>query len=159
VSQNRFPARSDESPALRAETTAARNTLASGVKNRQKIRRHAERRAGEEAATKEPEGTILRFALVAVELEDREPERAKYPSFFVHEVAAEGIINKEREDTARRAALEMTFGGLGRTSEGNLIAASAKFARRQHENLAKWIPTHEKNEALLRVLRTLGVPC
>jgi hypothetical protein len=110
-------------------------------------------------AAKEPEGTLLRFALVAVELEDREPERAKYPNFVVHEVAAEGLINKEREDTARRAALEMTFGGLSKASEGNVIAASAKFARRQHENIAKWTPTHEQNEALLRLLRSLGVPC
>ena len=110
-------------------------------------------------ASKEPEGTLLRFALVAVELEDREPEKAKYPSFFVHEVAAEGFINKEREDVTRRAALEMTFGGLGSASEGNVIAASAKFARRQHENLAIWVPSHEQNEALLRFLWSLGVPC
>lgn len=58
---------------------------------------------------------------------------------------------------ARCAAVEMTFGGLGRGSEGNVIAASAKFARRQHENLAKWTPTYRQNEALLCALRALGV--
>ena len=111
-------------------------------------------------AAKEPEGTILRFATVGVELDDREPERAQYPCYVVHEVAADGFINREREDMARRAAVEMTFGSLCTPpSEGNVIAASAKFARRQHENLAKWTPTHDQNEALLRLLRTLGVPC
>jgi len=54
----------------------------------------------------------------------------------------------------------MTFGSLCTPPrEGNAIAASVKFVRRQHENLAEWTPTHEQNEALLRLLRSLGVPC
>ena len=44
-------------------------------------------------------------------------------------------------------------------SSDNVIPASSKFARRQYENLARWEPTHEQNEALLCVLRNLGVPC
>lgn len=40
-----------------------------------------------------------------------------------------------------------------------MIPASSKFARRQYENLARWTPTTDENEALLRVLRSLGVPC
>ena len=111
-------------------------------------------------AVEDPEGTVLRFALVSVELEDREPERAKYPSFVVHEVAKDGLINEHRELQARSAAAEATFGKFfERGGDGSVIAASSKFARRQYENLARWTPTHEQNEALLRVLRFLGVPC
>ena len=115
-----------------------------------------------EIATEDPEGTLLRFATVAVELDDREPERAKYPSFVVHEVAQLGFINQDRELQARHAAVEMTFGSLlarDKDKDSNVIAASSKFASRQHEHLAKWQPTYEQNEALLRVLRRLGVPC
>ena len=104
----------------------------------------------------EPEGTILRFALVSVELDDREPERAKYPSFVVHEVAENGLINLERENQAKSAGVEAVFGALiARDRSDNVIPASAKFARRQHENLARWTPTPEQNEALLRLLRSL----
>ena len=102
----------------------------------------------------------MHFATVAVELDDREPERAKYPWFVVHEVADQGFINQDRELQARHAAVEMTFGGLlAGDKDSNVIAASSKFARRQHENLAKWQPTYEQNEDLLGVLRRLGVPC
>lgn len=113
-------------------------------------------------AVKDPEGTLLRFALVSVELDDREPERAKYPSFVLHEVTDQGLVNKDREAQARRAAAEMTFDGLlTRVKNGgnNVIAASSKFARRQYQHLATWEPTHEQNEALLRTLRAQGVPC
>lgn len=108
----------------------------------------------------EPAGAILRFALVSVELEDREPERAKYPAFVVHEVAENGLINEQRELQARSAAAEATFGRLfERGGDGNVIPASSRFARRQYENLARWTPTADQNEALLGVLRSLGVPC
>ena len=113
-------------------------------------------------AVNEPEGTLLRFALVSVELDDREPERAKYPCFVLHEVTDQGLINKDREAQARHAAAEMTFDGLlARVKDGdsNVIAASSKFARRQYQHLATWEPTHEQNEALLRALRAEGVPC
>ena len=113
-----------------------------------------------EIPVQDPEGTLLRFATVSVELDDRAPERAKYPSFVVHEVAQQGFINQDRELQARHAAVEMTFGGLlAKDKDSNVIAASSKFARRQHDHLAKWEPTYEENEALLRVLRKLGVPC
>ena len=106
------------------------------------------------------EGTTLRFAVVSVELEDREPERAKYPSSVVHEVAEDGLINEHREFKARSAAAEATFGQLfERGGDGNVIPASSKFAGRQYENLAKWTPTTDENEALLGVLRSMGVPC
>ena len=116
-------------------------------------------RAGEIAA-KEPEGTILQFAQVAIELDDGEPVGAKYPWFVVHEVAEGGFINREREELAKRAGVEMALGPvLDVHGEGNVIAASSKFARRQHDHLARWEPTYEQNEALLRALRRLGVPC
>jgi hypothetical protein len=117
--------------------------------------------AGTTAVT-EPEGTLLRFALVSVELDDRERERAKYPSFVVHEVTDQGLINMDREAQARHAAAEMTFDGLlAKTKDGdsNVIAASSKFARRQYQHLATWEPTHDQNEALLRALRSEGVAC
>ncbi len=113
-------------------------------------------------AVNEPEGTLLRFALVSVELDDREPERAKYPSFVVHEVTDQGLINKDPEAQARHAAAEMTFDGLlarAKDDDSNVIAASSKFARRQYQHLATWEPAYEQNEALLRVLRAEGVPC
>ena len=115
-----------------------------------------------ESQVEEPEGTLLRFALVSVKLVKREPESAKEPSYAVHEVAEHGFIKQDRENQARRAAMEMTFGGMfvkDDDDDSNVIAASSKFARRQYEHLAKWQPTHEQKEALLRVLRSLGVGC
>src|SRR5690606_11803732 len=92
-----------------------------------------------QTATKEPPGTILRFAQVAIELDDGEPEGAKYPWFVVHEIAEGGFINKEREEQVKRAGVDMALGEvLSGKGEGNVISASSNFARRQHDHLARW---------------------
>ncbi len=118
-------------------------------KNVQKLMEWYERFTDGKTSVEDPEGAILRFALVSVELEDRDPERAKYPSFVVHEVAENGLINEQREIQARNAAAEATFGPLfERGGDDNVIPASSKFARRQYENLARWTPTLEQNEAV-----------
>lgn len=113
----------------------------------------------------DPEGSLVQFAQVAVELEDREPVQLGNIWYVVHGVGPGGRLDTAREREAAQSALDLAFSPLfpKRTSEasqgGSVVHAEKRFAERRHGHLAKWNPSPSQEEALFDKLRALDVPC
>lgn len=107
----------------------------------------------------EPEGTLLRFAQVSIELEDREPIRLGNVWFVVHQVDKDGAVNQARERDVQCAAAEMAFGHVTGGDDAVVIPATHRFARKRYQDLGTWEPTVNEEMALMRLLRSYDVPC
>ncbi len=90
-------------------------------------------------------GARVRFAIVFVELAQRQPVSIQHMSFDLVQFDAEGRLDREAHDRALALAISL----LNREQERDgLIDASARFARRELDNNHRWSPS----DAALRAL-------
>ncbi len=96
-------------------------------------------------------GKRVRFAIVFVELAQRQPVSVQHMSFDLIQFDAEGRLDREAHDRALALAISL----LNREQEREgLIDASARFARRELDNNHRWTPSDEVLRALVDAAMT-----
>lgn len=106
-------------------------------------------RGDREERLREYAGMRVRFAMVVLELADRKPvEIIKIEYSFFH-FDSQGRINQAEQKREARLAMEM-LAPLTKDQKGSdVIDARHRFARKQYDNIYRWRPSREIEDAIV----------
>ncbi len=94
----------------------------------------------------------IRFAEIALVLENRKPTSIAHTCYGYLKVDSEGKIDKEFLDKERRVGSEMIDSISIPGSPKNVIYAGHKFARKTFKNEFRWTPSFELQQEIFKKL-------
>lgn len=97
-------------------------------------------------------GQRVRYALVFVALEDRQPVGVKYVDYGVITFNGEGKLDNEVYTRSLHLAADMMSVYWPNKENEGVLDATGRFAQKQHQHEYRWKPTPEIEEALSRAI-------
>ena len=94
----------------------------------------------------------MRYAEVAVELEQRKPVGILRMLYFIMSFDSEGRLDASEHQKETRLAMELLppFTAGGQPSQ--VIEARHRFAKKRYDNEYRWTPTPEIETAIIRAI-------
>jgi len=101
-------------------------------------------------------GKRIRFAEVAVELEDRKPVQLVRVVYGILPFDSEGMVDAAEYEKEMRLSAEMMPPILADRSSPKIVNAKHKFARKRFNDQFRWEPTPQIEKSIVEVIFVKG---
>ncbi len=101
-------------------------------------------------------GKRIRFAEVAVELEDRKPVQIVRVVYGILPFDSEGMVDAAEYEKEMRLSAEMMPPILADRSSPKIVNAKHKFARKRFNDQFRWEPTPQIEKSIVEVIFVKG---
>ncbi len=106
---------------------------------------------GSDEAFPEYANQRIRYALVFLRMENRNPIGIEHAEFGTIDFDSNGHIDKKKQEKRLRVSAAMLDVSPEQSPE-NVIRAGALFAKKKHEREYEWVPTDEEMDLLAKKL-------